>query len=324
MPLFVRKLKIFVIALHKITYLCQYLQLNSRKFLGQSASFACLNRNRYKNKYKLASMESNKPVSHGQLLYTNYSYQTNQFFYDFREKWLKMATTDNLYDAVSVMEYLILAYSYQIKYDFLRNKVSAMANRLKLDIDRDKTFHEAYRYRERSVEHAVSYVRIYYRYYIRACRILVRLFRNNNFMPLLSTEVRQIRYIFVDEFFRQHSELKSNILELVSKFSIADFRNAVNGILVFYYAFQMYVPADYERLIDKMIEDMISSTTDGKILALLAGGRWLSQDEEALYEASNNVRAQLREIMFYINKAHQVYDLNPRLLNFAAVDNTAI
>ena len=261
-----------------------------------------------------------------QVVFSNYVNAFVYFFNKYKDLCIDLITEDK----ISVINGKILSFICDFEYAIPEgntNNYRRDAIELFNKIKSDDNLIELEKRRLNSFISEVEYTKVYYDYYIKHLNLLGRFAEDltPSFMPTTTIQQKMIRFGNDQPFYDTLTSFKQQVVENLSSFDILDFKKSYNSLLIFYYAYSLFVNEKVRYMVENTLSYILSIYLNQDILEILKKRpHFTRNDKEKLSEYKSIIFYYLMFCNLNINKSFSNYGVLPKIEKKEHEDRTLI
>lgn len=263
------------------------------------------------------------------LTFVNYNYAFSNFYESYKNLCLNLSEKI-LLNEINQVKNLIMAFIYDNEYT-IRDKSRRLYYRdlldqLNLKMQGDESIIQIINNDKAILTNRILYYTKYYEYFLSYLQILGNFVYEltSTFMPNTNIQKKIIRFSNNQIFFQKFTEHKGLISESLANFKIMEFNKTYNKLLIFYYAYHLFINDDDKKNIEKILSVLLSIYLHKDTLMILNNYNVGLSQMQQTHKIENLLHKGLLYCNSLMNLSFSNYDVLPKIRTKIYTDRTLI
>lgn len=263
------------------------------------------------------------------LTFSNYNYAFSNFFEQYKSLCLTLSEKTLLHEIPEIKRLIssfIYEYDYTIQDKGVRFGYRDRIKELNHKLDTDDDAKQILLLDKSIVQNRLQYHQTYYHYLIKYLELMgnFALELTSTYMPHTNVQVKLIRFWKSQVFFEKFILHKKTIMEALSTFTVREFNQCFNKLLIFYYAYSLFINNEDKVDIDRIFSLVLSIYLSEDVFRLLNARQLSSLQVGQLSTISEVIHNALLLCNSRMNTNFSNYDVLPKIEYKTSVDRTLI
>lgn len=173
----------------------------------------------------------------------------------------------------------------------------------------------------------IKFYRKYYTYLIRHLILVGEVSREMSytFMPHTGIQKKYLSYFNSQSFYERFSEFQNLVTENIRDFGITNFMRGFNSILIYYYAYRLFIDEETVKRVEAVLSVILSSLFEKTVVDLIGKYPNYTEKEREKYRTiEKTMVTQMYDCVRMINMSFSRHGILPRVNKKVYTDTTLI
>lgn len=263
------------------------------------------------------------------LTFVNYNYAFRNFYEHYEDLCIKLSEKNLLSDISEIgtlISSFIYEYDYTIKDEVLRFQFRDKLRKITQLMQNDEEIVKILNNDKDLISNRLKFYRKYYNYFIMYLELLgsFAFELTSTFMPNTNIQKKLLRFSNNQAFFEKFSHHKKIVLEGLSNFRISNFNEAFNKLIIFYFAYLLFINEQDRGLLNKIFSNILSIYLSDETFKHLHNDSLTISQVQFIKGIAYEIHQALLFCNSKMNVSFSNYDVLPKIQKKIYIDKTLI